>query len=686
MAQLKNTTVTETGFVKLPVGSTAQRVASTLGEIRYNNESGNIEGYAASGWHTLSPINLVVTSVTPAVGFIDATSSTKIINPLVNAIFLINGFNFTPSCTVKLDNFTVPSGKVTVNNPELITIQTGVSGMTSGSYSNITVTDSHGKSSTFAYPITIQGGPVFTNNTNIATVTEGTISFTAAATSPGSSSMVYAANAVSGNGGSGYGLPAGLSINSSTGVVSGSLSLYGKQTRVYNITLKATDSNSVATSKDFILTLTNSAVPVITSPAQGSVGTLYLNPLAETPGATAINTPLGIVAPTSTTISTITATTVTGTTIRYSISSGSLPAGVTLNSSTGVISGTYQYGAKQPASQQYDFRVVATDALDNSSLEAGYSITVNTPYYFRQILTTGYGLGGYKSTTPWKNVGRLIMSTEIAQNLGDQLTYAHNYHGGACSADKQYTMGVANSTSHQVPGTVTLIYNMRTEICTTGYTSAYTRGAATVWSGNDGYQAAAYTAGGFQGANSNSIEKMPYSTETQSIIAATLNSTTNWYQGISGSCETFAALSGGSGQWDGATATTQIFTYATDTVSSWGAAGDLTTSPQDKVLSSKVGRVYGGTGTGTPGSTNLRKTVWADLQQVVIPNGYGNSAEQNYIMGQDRGWSFGLYTGAVQVNDSFRVIYAIDTVTAANTGTARIGVTGSSSSTTGWRD
>lgn len=53
MATLKNTTVDDTGYLQLPVGTTAQRPASPAnGYIRYNTTLGYIEIYLAtfSSW------------------------------------------------------------------------------------------------------------------------------------------------------------------------------------------------------------------------------------------------------------------------------------------------------------------------------------------------------------------------------------------------------------------------------------------------------------------------------------------------------------------------------------------------------------------------------------------------------------------------------------------------------------
>jgi hypothetical protein len=689
MATLKNTTINDTGYLQIASGTQTQRPASpALGMVRYNQDTGNVEGYASTGWHILSPFNLKVTGVTITSGFIDALSSTKQINPAVSAVFVIKGFNFTAGSTVKLDTTQISSG-VVITNPETITVTTGTSfNVSAGSYSNIVVTDVHGKTSTFAYPITVVGGPVFSTASSLGTFTEGSISTSVAATSP-SLTVTYSANSTPGNGGSGYGLPAGLTLNSSTGAITGSLTVTGSQAVTYNITIKATDNFSTprTASKDFTLIVTNATSPTITATTtgqtSGSLGTLYYRPVADGSGVTAAPV-IGI--------TTFNASNPSSGTLYYNVTSGSLPPGIYLNSLSGALAGTLQVGTKQPASQTFNFGVTVTDSLNNSSSEVQFSLNVSTPYYYRQILTTGYSLAGYKSSTPWKNVNRLVMNTEITISLGDQLTYAVNYHGGTCGADKAYIMGCNSSGGMQATGSITQVYNMRTEVGTTGYTSSYTRGAAAVWAGNDGYQLAAYTSGGFQGTGANVIEKMPFSTETATTISATLPSTNNFWNAITGSTETFAGIIGAnSSAFDGSSVSgSSFFTYSTDTISS--ASVNISNGAQEKVLSSKLNRVYGGTSGGTSGSASFTKTVWSDLTQSTITNNYGGSSEQNYIMGQDRGWCIGLYTGSsgspanVQSNDSFRMIYATDTSSAANIGTSRKGVSGSSSGNYGYRD
>ena len=45
MAQLKNTNVDDTGFIKLPTGSTAQRPSGAAGQLRYNSTTSKVETY-----------------------------------------------------------------------------------------------------------------------------------------------------------------------------------------------------------------------------------------------------------------------------------------------------------------------------------------------------------------------------------------------------------------------------------------------------------------------------------------------------------------------------------------------------------------------------------------------------------------------------------------------------------------
>jgi hypothetical protein len=694
MATLKNTVISDTGYLKLASGTAAQRVGSTASETRYNTDTGYnlFETYASTGWHNLSPYGLSVYSVTPVSGVTYITGTGLQINPAISGIIQINGFNFTPDTQVFLDSTQITSG-VVVTNPKLITITTGTSfSVSSGSYSNIVVKNGGiGQSVTFAYPITVVGGPQFSTATILGTFAEGTISTSVAATSPGAT-VTYSANSTAGNGGSGYGLPSGLSINSTTGAITGTLVVNG--TTTYNITIKATDNNATprTASKDFVLYVTDSGNPIITGPSAGNITTL--NYSTDTLAST--------VAPTNNTITTFTATDPVGSSVYYRVTSGVLPNGVSLNSSTGVLSGSYIIGGKQSATQTFNFGVTAVDANGNASAEKQYNIIVNTPYFYRQILTTGYALGGYASGTPWKNVNRIIMATELSVNLGDQLTYAHNYKSSACSADKQYSFGCgatgANGNgSYQDAGYgyITAGFNMRTEVGFTGTSVTYgSRGQAGVMVGNDGSQSAAYISGGFTGTNSNIIEKYTFATDGVAVLSGQTTTTTNLGEGWYSSTDGYGVLQGGTGFGTAASYRT-AFTYSTEQLSSWGVY--LSASCQQKFLHSKLNRVYGGNGGtyGNTGGTAFTKTIWSTQEQFTCDKGYGKGltgtgtaascGEETWIMGQDFGWAVGVYDGS-QNNNAIRFYYSTDTGADANTGLSRKGVAGASSGAGAWRD
>lgn len=125
-------------------------------------------------------------------------------------------------------------------------------------------------------------------------------------TASGTGTITYAVT-------SGYSLPAGLSLNASTGAITGTPTTNGVYT--FRITSTATSGSTTATATTGDLTLTVGTVPVagtatITSPISQNVA------YSSTLSASGYPTPT------------------------FSVQSGSLPAGLSLNSSTGVVSGT----------------------------------------------------------------------------------------------------------------------------------------------------------------------------------------------------------------------------------------------------------------------------------------------------------------------------------------------------------
>lgn len=90
---------------------------------------------------------------------------------------------------------------------------------------------------------------------------------------------------------------------------------------------------------------------------------------------------------------TVSATDPDGTSLSYSLSSGSFPSGVTLNSSTGVISGT---PASSTSTTTYNFSITASDGVNSSSRSFSFVVT---PYQTtaEMLVVAGGGGGGYHS-------------------------------------------------------------------------------------------------------------------------------------------------------------------------------------------------------------------------------------------------------------------------------------------------
>ena len=156
-------------------------------------------------------------------------------------------------------------------------------------------------------------------------------------------------------------LPPGISLNSGTGVLSGTPTAAG----IFNFTVQVRDATQNTTSKQLSiavvagLTISTAALP------QGTVGVAYSQTLAAVGGSSPYN---------------------------WSIA-GSLPAGLTLNTSTGVIAGTpaaagaftftvqVKDSAQRAASQPFTLTIaralsIVTATLEDGMVGAGYSATL----------------------------------------------------------------------------------------------------------------------------------------------------------------------------------------------------------------------------------------------------------------------------------------------------------------------
>jgi len=203
---------------------------------------------------------------------------------------------------------------------------------TDGAYTfTIQVTDSGGNTATEDIFITINTAPTIST----ASVPHGGVgvaySQTLAATG---GTTPYAWSITSRT------LPDGLSLNSSSGVISGTPISPG----TWNFTVQVTDSAGGSTTQ--VLSITINPAPAISTASlpDGEVGVAYSQTLAATGGTTPYT---------------------------WSITSGTLPDGLSLNSSSGVISGT------PTTDGTYTFTVQVTDSAGDTAT-ADLSITINT--------------------------------------------------------------------------------------------------------------------------------------------------------------------------------------------------------------------------------------------------------------------------------------------------------------------
>ncbi len=210
------------------------------------------------------------------------------------------------------------------------------------------------KTATHGYTIGVSkpGSSLSITTSNIPSATMGTAYTVAFAASGGSSPYTWSINSGS--------LPSGLSLGSSTGVLGGTPAQQGTS----NFTIEVTDSAqqtaqaafSIAVSKSgssgSTLSITTSSIP------GGSVGTAYGTTFIVSGGSSPYT---------------------------WSVISGSLPSGLSLGSSTGVLAGTpTQQGTS-------NFAVAVTDSTQQTA-QAAFSIVISAP---GTTPTPGVGLDQY---------------------------------------------------------------------------------------------------------------------------------------------------------------------------------------------------------------------------------------------------------------------------------------------------
>jgi uncharacterized protein (TIGR03437 family) len=233
------------------------------------------------------------------------------------------------------------------------------------------------------------------------------------------------------------GLPPGITLNATTGVLSGTPTAPG----TYNFTVTATDFNGASVSRAFSLVV---ACPAVTlSPTTlpgGQVGAAYTQTLTATGGGTP----------------------------SFALSAGALPPGLTLNTATGALSGTPTQAGT------FTFTIRATDNSGCSGTRE-YTLTIACPTvtlspntlpggqvgaaYTQTLTATGGGAPSFALSTGALPPG-LTLNTATGALSGTP-TQAGTFtftiratDSSGCSGTREYTLTIACPTVTLSPNTL----------------------------------------------------------------------------------------------------------------------------------------------------------------------------------------------------------------------------------------
>ena len=344
--------------------------------------------------------------------------------------------------------------------------------------------------------------------------------------------------------------------------------------------------------------------------------------------------------------------------ITYSLVSGSLPSGFSLNTGNGTVSGSYTVQGQNSDGQVYTFTIRATAASGGLNYtDRTYTITLSVPWRYRQIINYNYMTGGYKNSSLWSNVNRTVVSTDTTTNLGDGNVDNYHYKSGAAGNTRIYIFNGGNTA-----------FNMRTEVKQNGFSGG---GGG----GNNGTVFNERRNAYVMGEGTGQVVKWAFASESNA--AGLGNGWNSHAAGISG--EDRGIYWGNSGE-------TQRVYFPTDAIANMGHSAGR--HGQQKGLMAKTGYGYGGNEGDYAGGYNFRRTLIASetgSNTYSKPGGWGYG-EENFGMAQNKGYLQGQHDPSGQNNRSFAYVYATESGY-QNGGTMEPkGHDGCSSGHMGWRD
>ncbi|HLZ66155.1 MAG TPA: putative Ig domain-containing protein [Aliidongia sp.] len=309
----------------------------------------------------------------------------------------------------------------------------------------VTVTDTNGATASNTFSLTVNSAVVATQQvpTTGLTVNHAATSFTPVTGSGGTGTLVYSVSPT---------LPAGLAFNTANGQVSGTPTTTSVAT---SYTVTVTDTNSATASNTFSLTV-NSAVTATqqvasTTLTQGHAATSF-TPVAGSGGTTPLS---------------------------YSISP-SLPAGLSLSSSTGAVTGT-----PTATSVATSYTVTVTDA-NSATATATFSLAVNSAVVATQqvpttSLTVNRAATSFTPVTGSGGTGTLVYSVSPTLPAGLAFNTANGQVSGtptATSVATSYTVTVTDSNSATASAGFSLTVNSAVVATQAVASTALTQGHA----------------------------------------------------------------------------------------------------------------------------------------------------------------------------------------------------------------
>jgi hypothetical protein len=245
IASISGQANTATSYIALPIGTTEQRPGTPFpGIMRYNTSTGYAEVYTPGGWAIIGAPPPSISSITPVT-----------FNGEQGTTFTINGANFTNDAIVKFitnGNVEYTAGTVVFINSSQLTATTPRDFTVSEEPLDVKVIQASG-SVTSVDVIDCGGTPTWSTSAGtLATVADRYGSYSpitsVSATDPDSSATI-SYSLISGS------LPAGTSLNTSTGAISGDPTDVVSQT-TSNFDLTATDNAGNTSTRSFSIIVT----------------------------------------------------------------------------------------------------------------------------------------------------------------------------------------------------------------------------------------------------------------------------------------------------------------------------------------------------------------------------------------------------------------------------------------------